>query len=124
MLSHGNVCSRRLFRQIGADVAEAARHTDAVWPDEILVVVVTRVGVVADRVPCFLRRFVEVGVWKETQSDNPGRKPVIGTDWHASSARADFDAWVFLRVLERIWWASVTTPVGPKAKRVGVLAAR
>ena len=116
------ICGR--FQRIGADMTEAARHSDAVWPHEVLVIIVTRVGVVANRVPRFLCRLVKVGVWKATQSDDPGSKPVVRTDRQGGPARTDLDAGIFLRVLEGIGRASSVAPVEPKAKSVGVWAGR
>ena len=62
---------RRLHR-VRADVAEGARHADAIWPHQILVVVVAGIVVIALGVPLLRRRLVEVGIGEQAQADDAG----------------------------------------------------
>ena len=73
----------RVRRRIGrarADMAEPAGHADPIGTDQILVIVIGRIGVVALGVPALRRGLVEIGVREQAQPDNAGRIAVIGAD--------------------------------------------
>src|SRR5205814_10028764 len=102
------------------DVAEAARHADAIRLDQSFLVVVVAVLVVALRIPLRLRGFVEVGVREEAQAEDAGAVAVVGAGRQlALAARAVLDAGVFLFVLERIGPAVAGADVEAKAPAVG-----
>ena len=87
---------RRLLG-VGADMAKAAGHADAVGPDQILGQVIAGVVVKALRVPPLCRGFVEGRVGEQPQSDDAGRLAVIRARRDVLAARADRDAGVFRR---------------------------
>ena len=110
---------RRVDRA-GADMAEAARHADAVRTHQVLVVVVFLVGVVALGIPRLLRRLVEVGIGKQPQSHDAGRLAVIRANRHRLAARADGDTGIFRRVGERVGRAARLPLVQPQAEMLRV----
>jgi len=105
-------------------MAEAAGHADAIRPHKVLAVVIAWIGVIALGVPGLLRRFIEGGVREQAQAQDARRVAVERTDRHGLAARADGDAWIFLRVLERIGRAGRIALVEPQAEAVGVGAGR
>src|SRR5580704_12252192 len=110
-----------------ADVAEPAGHADPEGPNEIRIVVVIRVGVIALGVPLVFCRLVEVRIGKEAQADDAARVAEIGADRQARTIlerlppRAKFDAGVLRLVLKRIGRAIGAAHVEPKPEplRVG-----
>ena len=112
-----------------SDVAEAARHADPIRPNEIGVVVIVRVGVISLRIPLVLGGLVEVGIWKQAQTENAGRLAEIGADRQVRAvverraARADLHAGIFGLVLERIGRAIGAAHVEPEAEafRIGAV---
>src|SRR6266446_3512882 len=68
----------RRFHRIRSNMAECTRHSDAIRFNQLLGVVIGRVGVITLGVPNVGRRLVKCGIRKETQTDNSGRKAVIG----------------------------------------------
>jgi hypothetical protein len=70
-------------------MAEGARHPDPIGTDQVLVVVIGRVSVIAHRVPASPRRFVEIGVGEQTQAQCAARLTVEGADRHRFAAGAD-----------------------------------
>ena len=79
---------RRRLHRVRADVAEGARHADAVRPHQRVRVVVRGIGVVAIRVPRLRGRVVEVGVGKQAQPDDPRGIPVERAALDRLAARA------------------------------------
>ena len=109
--------------RIRADVAEAARHADAIGSHQLLVVVVARVGVEARRVPLRRRLLVEIRIREQPQADDAGCVTVVGADRHGLAARADFHAGVLGLVLERVGRATRAAHVQPQAEAIGARAA-
>ena len=109
-----------------SDVAEAARHADAIRPHQVLAVVVARVGVVALRVPGLGGLLVECGVREQAQADDAARIAVERADRlrravaERLAARADRDARILALVLERIGGAALGADVEPEAAPVRV----
>src|SRR3954464_6080484 len=114
---------RRLHRA-GADVAEPARHANAIRLDEIPRVVITRGPVVPLRVPFAARLSVEGRVGKESQADNPGRLAVVGAHGHRLAAGANLNALVLVRVREWVRTAVAVPHVQPQAVPVRVRPGR
>ena len=106
------------------DVAERARHADAVGPHQVLRVVVLRVGVVAHGVPLLGRRLVEVGIREQPEADDPRRLPVVGAHRHAPAPGSDPDARVPLLVLEGVGRTVRAPLVEPQAVALGIRAGR
>ncbi len=109
----------RLFG-IGADMAKAARHADAVGPHQILRQIVVRVVVKALRVPALGRRLVECRVGEQAQPENAGRLAVIGAGGDVLAARADRHTRIFCRVGERVGRAVRVALVEPQPVMLGV----
>src|SRR5581483_6860193 len=102
-----------------SDVAKTAGHADAIGPDQILVVVVARVRVVALRIPFFRRGFVEVRVGKKPQPDDAAGITVKRPDGNLLAARADLHSGIFLLVLDRLGRAILAAGIEPEAEAVG-----
>src|ERR1700733_10057662 len=116
---------RRVGRRMDrarTDMAEAARHTDSVWPDELRVGIIFVVAVIALRIPARLRGLVKFGVGKEPQTKDPSRLSEIGADGQRGSvleglaALADLDARIIRCVLERVGRAAGAAMVKPEAE--------
>ena len=105
---------RRVAR-IRPDVTETAGHADSIRLDELLVVVVGRIRVIAFGVPALCRRVIEVGIGKQPQPDNAGRVAVVGTDRNVLASGADLDAGILRFVLERIRRTGFAPDVEPQA---------
>ena len=122
----GQVLPLRILGVLGridrtrADVAEAARHPDTVWPHEVLVVVVLGVGVVPDRIPFLLGRLVERRIREETQAHDTAGVAVVGADGYGLAAGSDLHPGILALVLEGVGWADA--PVQPQAKSLGIAA--
>lgn len=92
----------RRIERVRADVAEGARHADAVWPDQFGVVVVAGIGVVALRIPALLRRFVEIGIGEQPQPNDAARLTIDGSDRHGAAAGPHLCALERVGIGERI----------------------
>ena len=103
-----------------ADVAEAARHTDPVWPDQILGEIVVRILVVAHRVPVALRLGVEGGVGEQPQSDHACGFAVVGADRHVAATRTDLDTGIFVLVGKRVRRAVRPALVEPQSEALRI----
>ena len=79
---------RRRVRRVRADVAEAAGHAHPVGPDQVLVVVIAWVVVVALRIPGGFGRLVEVRVREQPQAEDAGGVAVVGADRECLLPRA------------------------------------
>ena len=98
-----------------ADVAEAASHAHPVGADEIGVVIIARIAVIAPGVPARLGFLVEGGIGEQAQSDNAAGFAIIRAEGNRLAARADFHARIFPLVGERIGRAGRVANVAPKA---------
>src|ERR1041384_7927673 len=67
---------------IRTNVTERARHTDAIRTNEVFVVVILRIAVVALWIPVLRGFGVKVGIREETQPDDAARVTVVRTDGH------------------------------------------
>src|SRR5215469_15566569 len=108
------------FNGIRSHVAEAARHSDAIRPDEIFRIVVRRIGVVFVSIPLLLGSFIEIGIWKQAQPYHARRITVVGARRNVFAASAVFHAGIFRLVLERIGRTIGGALVEPQAKTVGI----
>ncbi len=107
------------------DMAEGAGHADTIRPDQILRIVVARVGVVANRVPSSRRRGIEIGIRKQPEADHPGGITVGGAHRKSVLATgADADARIFAFVLERVRRTVAAPRVEPEAEALRIRAGR
>ena len=114
---------RRLDR-IRADVAERARHADAVRLHQVPRLVVARVAVVALRVPLLARLLVEVRIREQPQADDAGGLAVVRADRNRLAASADLDALVLVGVGERIGRAGRIADVEPESVAIRIGSGR
>src|SRR5262249_37361550 len=102
--------------------AHAAGHADPVGPDKFRIVVIIRVGVIAFGIPAFCRLFVEIGIGKEPQADDPRGIAEVGANRQSLAtadrlaARADFHAGIFSLILEWVGRAVFAPHIEPKAE--------
>jgi len=76
-------------------MAKTAGHTDTVRSDQVFVVIIAWIGVVTNRIPCFLRFLIEIRVREQTYTYNTCGITVVRTDRDIFTACADFDARIF-----------------------------
>src|ERR1041384_2928187 len=100
-------------------MTKSARHSDAVWPNQVLIVVICRIGEVFVRVPALGRRFIEFGVGKQTQANDSCRIAVIRTDWNSRTTRAYLHSWVLCVVRE--WIRRTVVPAHIEQEAVPIL---
>src|SRR5947209_7553329 len=110
--------------RIHADVAEAARHADAIRLHQVGAVVIRRIGVIALRAPRLLGLFIERWIGEEPQAENTRGIAVQRSDGDVLAARADLDAGILRFVLVRIGSASGLAIVEPEAEAVGARPGR
>ncbi len=99
-------------------MAEPAGHPDPIGTDQILVVVIGRIGEIALRVPALRRGLVEIGVREQAQPHDAGRKTVIRAYRDRPPARADLHSGIFRFVGERIGGAVRAPHVEHQAEAV------
>src|ERR1700722_10481817 len=92
------------FERIRSHKAEAARHTYTVGPNQILVLVITRIFVKPLRVPILRGGIVKGRIGEQAQADDPGSVSVKRTRREVLASRVQLDAGVVGLVLERIRW--------------------
>ena len=110
--------------RIRPNVAEPARHSNAIRPNQILGFVVGGVGVIPDGIPFLLGGLIEVRVRKHTKSDDAGRVPVERADRQIFPARTRFHARVLLLVLERVRRAVRAALIEPEVVALRVRTGR
>src|SRR6185436_17261188 len=98
----------------------AARHRDAIRPDQLVRVVIALVGIEAIRVPVLRRLLVEGRVRKQPEADDAGGLAVVRGLVDVLAARADGDAGILLRVLERIRRAVSRAVIEPEAVAIRI----
>src|SRR5688500_11057175 len=96
-------------------MAEGARHTDPIRPDQILVVIIGWVLVVAVRIPLARGFLVEVGVREQAQADDAGRLAIIRSDRHVPAAGTCRHARIFALVRKRVGAAVGAPLIEPKS---------
>src|SRR5262245_22495449 len=67
---------KRRITRVRRDVAGAARYNDAIWTNELVVVVVTRIVHETIAIPFFARFLVEIRIWKKPKTEHTRRLPV------------------------------------------------
>src|SRR5277367_3136657 len=98
----------RIFRvvwrldRIRTNMAKSARHAHAIRPDQVLVVIVGRIFIVALRVPSFGRGSIKIRIRKETQAHDSRWITIVGTYRYGSATRPNLDARVLLLILKWI----------------------
>src|ERR1044071_9814874 len=70
------------------------------------------------RIPFFSRRFIELGIGKQSQADDPGGVAVKRAERNVFAARADFDARIFLFVLEGVGRTIFAARIEPEPEAV------
>src|SRR5215469_6745898 len=99
---------------IGAHMTEGARHTNAIGTNELLVVVITGIIVVAFGVPAFRSRFIEVWIWKQAKTNNTRRITIVGSDRNVLATRANLYARIFGFVFKWVRTAGGIADVEPQ----------
>src|SRR5947208_4779150 len=110
--------------RIRTDVAERARHADAVRAHQLAVEVVRRIVVEALRVPPLARLLVEVRIGKESKADNAGGLAVVRADRNRLSPRADLHARVLGGIGKRIGRAARIAGVEPQPETIRIGSGR
>src|SRR5262245_45525437 len=112
---------RRLDR-VRSDMAEGARHRDAIRSHELAIEVVGGVVVEAIRIPTLARLLVEIGIGKQTEADDTRRLAVVGADGNSLAACAYFDSRKCVGVSKRIRWTRRIADIEPEPVPVRIRA--
>jgi hypothetical protein len=99
-------------------MTKTAAHADAIGTDQILVIVIARIGVESFWVPFLRCRFIEIRVRKQTQADNSRRVTIVRSHRHIFAPRTDFYAGIFLLVLKGIERTILTAHVEPQTETI------
>ena len=94
-------------------MTETAGHTHPIRLDELFVVVVGGIGVIAFGIPALGGGFVELRIRKQPQADDTGRVTVVGADGHVLASGTDLDPGILRFVLERIGRTGVASAIEP-----------
>src|ERR1035438_5674438 len=105
-------------------MAEGARHSYAIRPDQVLVVVVIGIGVVTVCVPLLSGGFIEIGIGEQAQTNDACGIPVVRANRDVFSASAYLHARILAFILERIWRTVGVAAVEPQTVSIRVRAGR
>ena len=110
------------FHRVRADVAEPAGHADTIGFHQVFREVVTRIFVVARRVPFLGSLFIKVRIGEEPQSHNACCIAIEGSDRYGFAACPDCDTWVFRLIFVRIWRTVSAARIQPQPVSGGIRA--